>query len=371
MKKAIIFLEDGFSLEGDLFGTPGEKIGELVFNTSMSGYQEILTDPSYKGQIVIMTYPLIGNYGISMEDSQSLRPQAEGVVVREYSKTYSNWRAERSLGGYLKEYRVTGVSGIDTRALTRHIRIQGAMKAIISTEDFDQKSLMKKVKAAPDIVGRNLVKDVTCNSVYDFTDGNDSKDKRIKTGDKRYRVVVMDFGVKHSILVLLKENNCSVTVVPAQTRAEDILSLNPDGIVLSNGPGDPAPLLEIVAEIRKLIGKKPLFGICLGHQLLGLAMGGKTFKLKFGHHGGNHPVKEMNRGKIIITCQNHGFCIDRDSLKSEDVEVTHINLNDGTLEGIKHKRYPLFSVQFHPEAGPGPHEGQYLFKRFTELMNHA
>jgi len=354
--KAILALEDGTIFEGSGFGAKGESFGEVVFNTSMAGYQEILTDPSYKGQIVTMTYPLIGNYGTNTEDVESSRPFVEGFVVREYSTIASNWRSEKSLDDYLKQYKIIGIEGIDTRALTRHIRIEGAMKAVISTEDLNPERLIEKAKSSPSLVGRDLVKDVTSQKTYRWNENG------------KYNVVVIDTGVKHNILRLLAERDCRVTVVPASTDAEQILKLQPNGIMLANGPGDPVAVPYVVETVKKLLGKVPMFGICLGQQMLGLAMGGRTFKLKFGHHGGNHPVKDLKTGKVHITVQNHGFCVDIDSLNKEDIEITHINLNDQTLEGIRHKKLPIFSVQFHPEACPGPHDARYMFDNFVEMM---
>lgn len=354
--KTILALEDGTIFEGSCFGAKGETCGEVVFNTSMAGYQEILTDPSYKGQIVTMTYPLIGNYGTNIEDVESRRPFVEGFVVREYSTIASNWRSEKSLDDYLKQYKIIGIEGIDTRALTRHIRLEGAMKAVISTEDMNSESLIEKANDSPSLVGRDLVKDVTIEKTYNWNENGE------------YNVVVIDTGVKYNILRLLAEHNCKVTVVPASTDAEQIFELQPDGIMLANGPGDPAAVPYVVETVKKLLGKFPMFGICLGQQMLGLAMGGKTFKLKFGHHGGNHPVKDTKTGKVHITVQNHGFCVDIESLPKEDLEITHINLNDQTLEGIRHKKLPIFSVQFHPEASPGPHDARYMFDNFVEMM---
>jgi len=356
LKEAKIALEDGGIFEGYSFGARGEKYGEVVFNTSMTGYQEILTDPSYKGQIVTMTYPLIGNYGVNPEDVESRRPFVEAFIVREYSRIASNWRSQQKLDEYLKKNNIIGLEGVDTRALTRHIRLQGAMKAMISTEDLDDKSLVKKAKASPGLIGCDLVRDVTSEEIHYWS----------KKG--KYKVVVIDCGVKFNILRELANNGCEVIVVPAKITANQVLAMKPDGILLSNGPGDPSALPYVVKTVRKLLGKTPIFGICLGHQILGLSLGGKTFKLKFGHHGGNHPVKELNSGKISITVQNHGFCVDIESLKKGDLEITHINLNDNTLEGMRHKKLPVFSVQFHPEAGPGPNDARYLFEEFIEMM---
>jgi carbamoyl-phosphate synthase small subunit len=363
MNKAIIALEDGRIFEGYSFGAEGEKAGEIVFNTSMMGYQEILTDPSYKGQIVTMTYPLIGNYGINFDDVESARPQVEGFVIKEYSHIYSNWRAKKSLKEYLIEYNIVGIEGIDTRALTKHIRTQGAMKAVISTIDLDRDSLVKKAKASPGLIGRDLAKEVTCQKAYQWQTNPQSP-----ICNPQYKIVAMDFGVKLNILRMLEKVGCSVTVVPAKTSAEEILSYNPDGIFLSNGPGDPAGVPYAIETVKKLIHQLPIFGICLGHQILGLAFGGKTYKLKFGHRGGNQPVKDLSTGKIDITSQNHGFCVDINSLNKDEIEITHINPNDGTLEGMRHKKLPIFSVQYHPEASPGPHDASYLFNRFTELL---
>lgn len=356
--KAILILEDGKRFEGTSFGATGERFGEVVFNTGLTGYQEVLSDPSYQGQIVAMTYPLIGNYGINESDMESRALWLEGFVVKEVCREPSNWRSTKDIDTFLKEYDVVGIEGVDTRALTRHIREAGAMRAVISTEDLDTDSLIEKVLSSPDLIGRDLVREVTCESPYTVNDA---------TGPK---VVVLDFGVKTSIIRQLNDSGCAITVVPAATTVDEILKLKPDGVLLSNGPGDPAAVTYAVDTIRALIalGTMPLFGICLGHQLIGLALGGDTYKLKFGHHGGNHPVKDMMTGKIDITVQNHGFCVNIDSLTKDTIEITHMNLNDGTLEGIRHMTLPLFSVQFHPEAGPGPHDGRYLFGRFVELM---
>jgi len=361
-KSAILLLEDGTVFKGKSFGADGEVFGEIVFNTSMSGYQEILTDPSYTEQMVTFTYPLIGNYGVNKQDVESNRIAATAMIVRDYVDNYSNYRADMSLREYLLENKIVGICGIDTRAVTRHIRIKGAMRAIISTESFDVDDLMQKLQKYPGLVGRNLVYDVSCKAKFVW-----DKDSAVASKGK---IVVMDFGVKLNILRMLAKRGYEVIVVPANTKADDILAINPDGIMLSNGPGDPGALLEIVAEIRKLIGKKPIFGICLGHQLIGLALGGKTYKLKFGHRGGNHPVKDLETGKVEITSQNHGFCVDDNTLNKEEIEITHMNLYDGTLEGIKHKKYPLFTVQYHPEACPGPNDASYLFERFENMIKN-
>lgn len=363
-KKAKIAFEDGIVFEGTSFGYTGEKTGEIIFNTGMTGYQEVLTDPSYKGQIVTMTYPLIGNYGVNDEDFESAEIQVEGFVVKENSRLASNWRSQKKLDEYLKKYKIIGIEGVDTRALTKHIRLQGAMKVCISTEDLDDKSLIKKAKNSPGLIGRDLVREVACKESYDWN----------REGE--HKVVVIDCGVKYNILRELAVRNCQVKVVPAKTTAQGILALKPDGVLLSNGPGDPAGVPYVVDTVKELINyqlstknyKLPLMGICLGHQMLSLAFGGKTYKLKFGHHGLNHPVKELGSGKIMITVQNHGFCVDIDSLKDPDVEITHLNLNDHTLEGMRHKKLPIFSVQFHPEAAPGPNDTKYLFDEFIKMM---
>ena len=359
--KGAIALEDGLVFEGESFGAVGKKAGEVVFNTSMTGYQEVLTDPSYKGQIVAMTYPLIGNYGVNPDDVESDGPKVEGFLIREYCPYPSNWSSTGNLADYLTEHGIIALSGIDTRALTRHIRTAGAMRAVIAAGDCTPDELVEQAKSSPSLVGRDMVKEVTCKEAYTWTDGED-------TTRSAPLVVVYDFGVKLNILRCLAASECKVTVVPARTTAEEALALDPDGILLSNGPGDPAGVPDIVEQIRSLLDKKPVFGICLGHQLLGLALGGKTYKLKFGHRGANHPVKELSTGKIDITCQNHGFCVDIDSLDEDDVELTHINLNDGTSEGMRHKTLPIMAVQYHPEASAGPHDARHLFDRFKQMM---
>ena len=370
--EAILALESGKIFKGKSFGAAGERYGEVVFNTSMTGYQEILTDPSYKGQIVTMTYPLIGNYGVNKEDVESRLPFLEGFVVRECSQIASNWRAQESLGVYLKHNGILGIEGIDTRALTLHIREAGAMKAVLSTIDSDEKSLVKKAQASQGLVGIDLVKEVTSDRKYIWSKLEDRKITKYGVPSTEYRatrkVVVLDCGVKYNILRKLMEHGCEAVVVPADTTAEEILRLRPDGVLLSNGPGDPAAVKYVVETTRKLIGRLPIFGICLGHQMLGLALGAKTYKLKFGHHGANHPVKDLLTGKVSITVQNHGFCVDIDSLNIKDIEITHINLNDNTLEGIRHKKLPIFSVQFHPEASAGPHDAGYLFGEFINII---
>lgn len=356
MKIAKLALEDGRVFTGVPFGSTGERHGEVVFNTSMSGYQEILTDPSYKGQIVTMTYPLIGNYGVNPEDIESRKIFLEGFVVKECSRITSNWRSAKSLEDYLKENNIIGIEGVDTRALTRHIRLQGAMKAVLSTEDLDDKSLARKAKASQGLLGLDLAKDVMCNKEFEWNK------------DGRHKIVVLDCGVKFNILRNLAKRDCKVIVVPANATLEQITGCKPDGILLSNGPGDPEGVPYVVRTVKKLLGKFPLFGICFGQQILGLALGGKTYKLKFGHHGGNHPVKDLRTGKVSITTQNHGFCVDIDSLAKNDIEITHVNLNDNTLEGMRHRKFPVFSVQFHPEHGPGPNDAEYLFDEFIETI---
>ena len=371
-QKAVLALEDGTVFEGRSFGFCGEKTGELVFNTSMTGYQEILTDPSYKGQIVTMTYPLIGNYGINREDIESQEPKVEGFIVKENSSVFSNWRGDLSLSDYLNSHRIMGVEGMDTRAITRHIRLAGAMKAILSTDDLDRDRLIEKAKTSPGLIGRDLVKEVTCEGPFPWTSRNDSQflDHHSAPSTSHFlpKVVALDYGVKYNILRSLCDWNCEVIVLPASSSAELILSYLPDGILLSNGPGDPEGIPYAIETIRQLIAKKPIFGICLGHQLLGLALGGRTFKLKFGHRGANQPVKDLKTGKVMITSQNHGFSVDPNSLDPEEVELTQVNLNDQTLEGMRHKRFPIFSVQYHPEASPGPHDTQDLFGEFIRMM---
>lgn len=368
MKKAVLVLEDGTVFQGQSFGATGEKTGEIVFNTSLTGYQEILTDPSYKGQIVTMTYPLIGNYGVNDEDIESQIPQVEAFIVRENSQIASNFRSQSKLDDYLKKHNIIGIEGIDTRMLTRRLRIHGSLKGIISTSDSNQESLIKKAKECLGVEGVDLVKVVTCKKPYLW---NESKWAEKDAPKPKYNVVAYDFGIKFNILRNLQLVGCKVTVVPAKTPAEDVLALKPDGIFLSNGPADPAAVTYAIENIKKLIGKKPMFGICLGNQLLGLALGGRTYKLKFGHHGGNQPVMDLKTKKVEITAQNHCFAVDIESIPGGVIELTHINLNDQTVEGMRHKKLPIFSVQYHPEAGPGPHDANYLFKKFTDMMENA
>jgi len=372
LRKAILALSDGTVFVGSSFGAEGETTGEVVFNTSLTGYQEVLTDPSYKGQIVTMTYSQQGNYGINPEDVESVKPWVEGFIVKEPCMFPSNWRSTESLMGYLIRNRIVGISGIDTRALTRIIRDKGAMQGVISTVDADFERLVKKAQAAPSLVGRDLVKEVSCTKPYEWRGELWDLDtggypKVQDDAEKKFKVVAYDFGVKKNILRNLSAAGCAVTVVPASTPAEEALAMNPDGIFLSNGPGDPDAVGYAKETVKKLIGKKPIFGICLGHQILSLALGGKTYKLKFGHRGANQPVQDLSTGKVEITSQNHGFAVDLDSLKGK-AELSHINLNDRTCEGLTLTGKPVFSVQYHPEASPGPHDSQYLFKRFVEMM---
>jgi carbamoyl-phosphate synthase small subunit len=368
--KAKLILENGTIFTGESFGAGNETTGEVVFNTSLTGYQEILTDPSYSGQIVTMTYPLIGNYGVNIDDLESVKPQVAGFIVKEYSAFPSNFRSTESLGDWLAKHNIIGIQGIDTRMLTKMIRSVGAMRGIISTEDLDDKSLLAKVKKSPQMAGLDLASRVTTDKSYTWNkiDTTPFALPAINSSGKKWNVVVYDYGVKQNILRRLTSYGCNLTVLPAQTPADELLKMNPDGIFLSNGPGDPAAVTYAIENIKKLIGKKPIFGICLGHQLLALALGGKTFKLKFGHRGGNHPVKNLKTGSIEITSQNHGFAVDPDSLDTKSVEITHTNLNDDTNEGFRHRSLPLFSVQYHPEASPGPHDSDYLFARFVEMM---
>jgi carbamoyl-phosphate synthase small subunit len=367
--KATLLLEDSTVFTGSAIGARGEKCGEAVFNTSMSGYQEILTDPSYYEQIITMTYPLIGNYGANSVDLESRKSFVSGFIVKENCKYPSSWRSEMSLDDFLKSQNIVGIEGIDTRKLVRHLRTKGAMRAIISSVDSDIDSLKKKLEDYPGLVGRDIVMDVSTKESYRWNHGvKDVLSGRELKPAAKYRVVAYDYGIKHNILRLLCSQGFDVTVVPAETSAEDVLSMNPDGVFLSNGPGDPAPLKYAIQNIKKLLGRVPVFGICLGHQLLALAMGAKSYKLKFGHRGANHPVKNLDTGKIEVTCQNHGFCIDLDSIKGVDVEPTHINLNDNTLAGIRSRELKAFAVQYHPEASPGPHDSRYLFDYFRELI---
>jgi carbamoyl-phosphate synthase small subunit len=379
--KVLLALADGTVFTGTAFGAEGETAGEVVFNTSLTGYQEILTDPSYKGQIVTMTYPEIGNVGINSEDMESRQSFVEGFIVKEYWERPSNWRAQKSLAQYMREHSIVGIQGLDTRALVRRLRDHGAQPGVISTVDLDPQRLVAKAKAVPSLVGRDLVKEVTCAEPYEWTqgrwelgtgyrgratgDGRGTRNSKLET--RNFFVVAYDFGIKFNILRNLVDAGCQVRVVPASMSAKDVMAMNPDGVFLSNGPGDPDAVPYARENVAALVGKVPMFGICLGHQIMGLALGGKTYKLKFGHRGGNHPVMDMKTRKVEITTQNHGFCVDVNSLQGK-ADITHMNLNDNTVEGLTHTEYPIFSVQYHPESSPGPHDADYLFSRFTQLM---
>jgi carbamoyl-phosphate synthase small subunit len=378
-------LENGTVFTGENFGAEGEVAGEVVFNTSMTGYQEILTDPSYAGQIVTMTYPMIGNYGVNLDDIESAKPQVSGFIVREYFDFFSNWRANESLATWLKRNNVIALQGIDTRMLTKMIRTQGALRGVLSTMDLDDADLVAKAKALPGMTGQDLARNVTCKEPYRWNDVDRTPyalaTQKIgtKRNGRRFNVVVFDYGVKRNILRRLASYGCDLTVVPASFSAELVLAMNPDGIFLSNGPGDPDAVKYAIQNLKKLIqpkddrqvGVKPIFGICLGHQLLALALGGKTYKLKFGHRGANHPVKNLMTNEIEITSQNHGFAVEWKTMDPEKVELTHINLNDQTVEGFQHKTLPLFCVQYHPEASPGPHDSDYLFAKFITMMESS
>ena len=381
--KAILVLANGRVFEGTAFGAEGETGGEVVFNTSMTGYQEILTDPSYEGQLVAMTYPEIGNIGVNPEDVESRKPFVNGFIVKNYTAQPSNWRAAQALHEYMKAHGIVGIQGIDTRSLVRTLRDHGSQEGVISTLPVSAEELVAKAKAAPGMVGKDLVQAVSCSERYEWNqgmwklgDGYKSRDPAKAASKRRgkgtfaspaFFVVAYDYGIKYNILRNLAEAGCRVQVVPAAAPAEEVLALNPDGVFLSNGPGDPDAVPYARENVCKLIGKKPIFGICLGHQIMGLALGGRTYKLKFGHHGGNQPVMDLTTRKVEITAQNHGFAVDADSLKGA-AEVTHLNLNDNTVEGLAHRELPIFSVQYHPESSPGPHDANYLFKRFTDMM---
>ncbi len=369
--QAILALEDGRIFRGEAHGAQGECSGEVVFNTSLTGYQEIFTDPSYAGQIVVLTNPQIGNYGTNSSDAEAQRPYIEGVIVREFSSISSNWRSEQVADEYLERFGVPVLSEIDTRALVRHLRTHGVMRGVISTVEADTDTLVAKARAIRKMDGTDLASVVTTNQIYEWNchhpqNGIPGLVAEVPPPD--FHVVAYDYGIKRNILRTLTRESCRVTVVPAQTSAEDVLALKPDGIFLSNGPGDPEPLHYAQDNIRRLAGRAPIFGICLGHQLIGLALGGKTYKLKFGHHGGNHPVQQTGTGKIEITAHNHNFAVDPESLRESDVDLTHVDLNDNTLEGLRHRSMPLFSVQYHPEASPGPHDSHYLFQDFRKMM---
>jgi carbamoyl-phosphate synthase small subunit len=375
--QAILALEDGRIFLGQGYGAPGECQGEVVFNTSLTGYQEIATDPSYAGQIVVLTNPQIGNYGTNQADNEASKPYIEGLIVREFSAISSNWRSEQVTDEYMERYSVPVLAEIDTRALVRHLRNNGVMRGVISTKETNHQVLVDRARGLRKMDGTDLARAVSTKASYTF----DSDDVRNQTGDpllasaldqdaqvRKHHVVAYDFGIKQNILRMLTRESCRVTVVPAETTAEDVLALKPDGVFLSNGPGDPEPVDYAVKAIRTMMGRVPVFGICLGHQLCGLALGGRTYKLKFGHHGGNHPVRNNLTGKVEITAHNHNFAVDPDSINANEVELTHVDLNDQTLEGLRHKTLPLFSVQYHPEAAPGPHDSHYLFRDFRKLM---
>jgi len=372
LESAILALEDGSVFKGRSFGAPAERSGEVVFNTALTGYQEIFTDPSYSGQIVILTNPQIGNYGTSINDNEAVKPWIEGLVVREFSSLTSNWRSDDDAWHFLAKNQIPVVSELDTRALVRHLRTKGVMRGVLSATESSGDVLVRKAREIPSMAGLDLASRVTTADRYEWTHSVEAcspSEVVSAPAAQQHHVVAYDYGIKRNILRRLAHTGCRVTVVPALTSAEDVLSLQPDGVFLSNGPGDPEPLETQIGNIRKLMGRTPVFGICLGHQLMGLACGGKTYKMKFGHRGANHPVLNQLTQKVEITSHNHGFAVDPDSLKASDVELTHVNLNDQTLEGFRHRNYPAFCVQYHPEAAPGPHDSLYLFDDFVKLMN--
>ena len=380
-RKGILALEDGRIFHGRAAGAITRRGGEVVFNTSLTGYQEVFTDPSYAGQIVCLTYPHIGNVGTNLDDEESPLPHIESLIVREFSAVASNWRSGESAQNYLVRHDIPVLWDVDTRALVLHIRKMGALRGVVSTDDAPEEGVLAEARALPSMSGLELASRVTCERQFEWDKGsieltaspwNEAMGEALTAEEaQRFRVVAYDYGIKQNILRLLVDHNCEVMVVPAKTSAEDALALKPDGVFLSNGPGDPEPATYAIETIRNLLGRVPVFGICLGHQLCGLALGGKTFKLRFGHHGSNHPVKNLLTERVEITAQNHGFCVDPDSLPPSEVEVTHLNLNDHTNEGLRHRTLPLFSVQYHPEASPGPHDSHYLFRQFIDMMRNC